>query len=277
VTSTPSFSGPEVPLAELSGDQLRARVARARLYLIEMKPAPGWDEATSSPDRRVLRDHLAYLYKLEAEGRLFGCGPVDFEPGAPVEGLGIVAAASREEAERIAAEEPLHKAGARINSVRGHTMNEGVACYVGRALAKRAEARPDTFDPDISGVKLSLQELMARTARASLFLIRMEPTGKRRPPEEAGVVGHSHFVWLRENEMAAKLLSCGPTEPLNDLAGGSGLAVVAAASREEAERIAAAEPNNVAGYRTLTVGSWLLNEGLAAPIGKALAELNALG
>ena len=108
---TSPFLAAEVPLKELTGDELRARVAQAQMFLIYMKPTDRWSELAG--ERQLHLDHLRYLYKLEEEGRLFGAGPVDFQPGQPVEGLAIIVAASRDAAEQVAANEPFNKAGAR--------------------------------------------------------------------------------------------------------------------------------------------------------------------
>ena len=77
--------------------------------------------------------------------------------------------------------------------------------------------------------------------------------------------------------MSAKLLSCGPVESSEPLAPGiwgGGLGILAT-SREEAERIAAAEPSGQAGYRRLSVRGCDLKFGLAKPIAQALQRLNA--
>ena len=263
----------EVALTDLTGDQLRVRVARAQVYLIHFNQPEG---ATGSAPQSVLRDHLAYLYKLEAGGLLYGYGPVEARPGDPARELAYVMAASRDGAGRIASEEPLHRAGFRNNVVQGHTMNEGVACYVGRAMSKRVLGQA-AFDPDIGTVNLSYAELAARARNAQLYLIALEPTDKVRSPEDTATFD-AHFVWLRDNEMAARLMSCGPVEPARPLAQGvwgGGLGVVAT-SREEAEAIAAREPSGVAGYRVLSVRGWTMQYGLAAPIAEALQTLNAL-
>jgi hypothetical protein len=78
--------------------------------------------------------------------------------------------------------------------------------------------------------------------------------------------------------MKAKLMSCGPLAaptPLPPGVWGGGLGVLAT-SRDDAEAIAQAEPSGRAGYRTLFVRSWVLDYGLAAPIGRALEGLNSL-
>jgi len=264
----------EVALTELSGEILRARVARAQVYLIHLNESA---RAPGKPAPELMRDHLAYLYKLEQEGRLYGYGPVEQIEGEAARELAIVVAASPEEAGRIAEDEPLRKAGHRSNTVQGHTMNEGVACYVARALSKRAIARGEGFDPDISGVTQSYEQLSARAAKTQLYLVPLVPTDKPRSPDDTATFD-GHFVWLRENEMAARLMTCGPVQPSQPLAPGiwgGGLGIVAT-SRAEAERIAESEPSGRAGYRVLSVRGWTMQYGLAAPIATALQTLNAL-
>jgi uncharacterized protein YciI len=264
----------EVALTELSGDLLRARVARAQVYLIHLHQP---SSSSGEPAQVLLRDHLAYLYKLEQEGRLYGYGPVERLDGDPARELAIVVAASAEEAQRIAGNEPLHRSGYRSNTVQGHTMNEGIACYVARALSKRAIARGESFDPDFSDVTLSYDELLSRASNAPLYLVPLVPTDKPRSPADTATFD-GHFVWLRENEMAARLMTCGPVQPPQPLAPGiwgGGLGIVAT-SRAEAERIAETEPSGRAGYRVLSVRGWIMQNGLAAPIAEALVALNAL-
>src|SRR5262245_36979093 len=136
------FATTETPLQEMAGDLLRARTARAQLYIIYFEPTATFEAHLASPERdEVLRDHFRYLAKLEDEARLFGCGRTFYEGSKAGEGMAIVAAASRAEAERIAANEPIAMTGARINRVRSYTSNEGVACYIARAMDKLARKR----------------------------------------------------------------------------------------------------------------------------------------
>jgi uncharacterized protein YciI len=266
MTTPQRFLVSDISLTELTGDQLRARVARAHLYLIEM-PSAG-----NIPDSAI-RDHLAYMYTLESQGRLYGYGPL----GTTDVCLAIVAARSREEAGEIASRDPLAVTGLRTNVVTGHTMNEGVACYFARALSKRAEGQQAPFDPDISGVNLSLQDLQARAIGVPLFLVDLKPTDKPRPSEDTQT-GLDHFVWLRDNEMQAKLMSCGPVEATSTLEKGiwgGGLGIFAT-SQEEADLIASVEPSGSMGYRHVSARPWTLDYGLAAPIAKALVGLNTL-
>lgn len=263
----------DTPLTELTGDQLRARVARAQMFLIDLEPA---ENAPGLLPRDLERDHLAYLYKLETEGRLYGYGPVDAEPGKLAHHLAIVVAASLEDAEAVAANEPLQKAGLASTAVRGHWINEGVACYVARAMSRRAKSAAP-FDPDVSSVVVSTERFSEHAAHAPLQLVYIDPTDKPRPKGEEQT-GYDHFVWLREHEMKAQMMSCGPLEPLAPLAEGiwgGGLGIFAT-SRAEAERIASIEPSGREGYRRLTVKSWVMDHGLAAPIAGALVTLNSL-
>ena len=272
MTSVPSALNRDVPLTELSAELLIARIARAELYVLDMTAVGG----ASAVNAALQRDHLSYLYALEMQGRLYGSGPVEAESTGSSHELAIVAAANRAEAERIALNEPLVRAGVRQVRVRSHMMNEGIACYVGRALHKRAQSQGAAFEPDTTG-SLSLEELRSRAAGAELFLLRLDSTHKVRPPEETQS-RIDHFVWLRDNEMSARMMSCGPifsSTPNPPDTWVSGLGIFAT-SRDEAERLAAIEPSGLMGYRAVSVQSWRLDYGLAAPIANALVTLNRL-
>jgi uncharacterized protein YciI len=226
MTNTSSLTASDAALTDLTGDHCGQELPAPQLYLIDMNPAQG---RPTAPSPQIARDHLVYLHKLEVEGRLYGCGPVDSEPGASAHDLAIIAARSREEAEKIADNEPMHKAGLRRNTVQGHMINEGVACYFDRAMSRRVEALSESFDPDISTIGLSSEALAERAAGARLYLLSLEPTDKTRPAEDVQT-GYDYFVWLRDNEMRAKLMSCGPsqsTQPPSPGTWGGGLGVVA--------------------------------------------------
>jgi uncharacterized protein YciI len=266
----------DVPLTELTGEQLRARVARAQVYLLQAQPVAGAPAPTPAQEHAL----LAHLYQLEQQGRLYGYGPLGHEGAglaANVPALGIIAASSLADAETTAAADPFAQARLRTVTVVPHTMNEGVACYVGRALSRRLEASGARFSPNPGLVNLSREALAARAVGARLMLVDLAPTAKPRPKEDAQT-GLDHFVWLRGNEMAARLMSCGPVEPPAPLAPGiwgGGLGVFAV-SAEQAARIAADEPSGQMGYRTVSARPWTLEVGLAAPIAAALTAVSAL-
>ena len=271
MTNVPRHHIPESPLTDLSEIELRSRVARAQTYALEIYPIDGSPE----PTQEQTRDHLAYLYKLEQAGRLYGAGPVGASQGSQGCELAIVVAASQAQAEEYAANEPLHKAGLVEIKISSHIINEGVACYFARELSRRAALSGEDFNPDINTVALSYDELVSHAQGINLHLIRLRPGDKIRPASDTQI-GYNHFIWLRTNEMRAQLMSCGPFEiPHAPGIWGGGLAVVAT-DADKAEELRAAEPSGQAGYRVLTVEPWVMNYGLAAPIAKALENLNRL-
>jgi uncharacterized protein YciI len=271
MTSVPRHHIPENALTDLSESELRARVARAQTYALEMYPVDG----APIPTIEQARDHLAYLFKLEKVGRLYGSGKVGATQGSEGYELAIVVAASQAQAEEYAANEPLHKAGLVKIKITSHIINEGVACYFARELSSRAEQSSADFNPDISAVALTYDDLLGRAHGASLHLIRLRPGDKARPASDKQV-GYDHFIWLRGNEMRAQLMSCGPFEiPHAPGIWGGGLAVVAT-DRSHAEEMRDAEPSGQAGYRSLSVESWVMDYGLAAPVAKALENLSRL-
>ena len=124
-------------------DFMRERHAELPLYLIALIPQPNYptERYTSAEGRELLRQHFLYWWRLEEAGQLIGAGPVDV--GTPDQnGLAIVRAASRTEAERLATEEPLHRAGWRVNRVSAWQLNEGLAVSLIASLPPVAMDRP---------------------------------------------------------------------------------------------------------------------------------------
>ena len=79
-------------------------------YVIFTKPAAPMEEM-----RKLMPAHLERQLELEEKGILFAAGPL-FDAVAdpakrPGTGMIVIRASSQEEAEEIAAEDPLHKAG----------------------------------------------------------------------------------------------------------------------------------------------------------------------
>ncbi len=79
---------------------------------------------------KMLPKHLDYQVELEKRGIMFGAGPM-FEKGAqaPVRGMIIVRAASFEEADQIAAVDPMHSSGMREYILERWHMNEGTLTF----------------------------------------------------------------------------------------------------------------------------------------------------
>ena len=74
-----------------------------------------------------IEEHLAYQHEIEQNGIMFAAGPfaTDDEAQWQGEGMVIIRAKSLSEAEQVAANDPMHKSGARTYRVRPWLMNEG--------------------------------------------------------------------------------------------------------------------------------------------------------
>jgi uncharacterized protein YciI len=74
----------------------------------------------------LLLEHLHYLIELERRGTLYASGPFFDDSGSILgSSMTILRAGSREEAEAIAAADPLHARGIRTFAVQGWQVNEG--------------------------------------------------------------------------------------------------------------------------------------------------------
>lgn len=68
----------------------------------------------TSASRRIVRDHVTYIRKLDADGKLVMCGPFTSVNG----GMIIIRSNSMEEATKIAKSDPFVQSGARDFEVR---------------------------------------------------------------------------------------------------------------------------------------------------------------
>jgi uncharacterized protein len=93
-----------------------------QLYVVFTSPVNG-----IGPVMDNLARHLEFQEKLEREGIMFAAGPhwTDDEQRWEGEGMVVIRAASLAEARAIAAEDPMHKSGARSYRVRPWLVNEG--------------------------------------------------------------------------------------------------------------------------------------------------------
>jgi len=84
-----------------------------------------------SPEiEKRLSDHLAHQVELERRGILFAAGPL-YPRGSnvPEAGMFVLRASSFEEAEAIAQQDPLHKAGLRTFTLQKWRVNEGSVTF----------------------------------------------------------------------------------------------------------------------------------------------------
>jgi catechol 2,3-dioxygenase len=116
---------PDTPEQAEIRKQVFARVgqmANKRLYVglskVNMSSPP--------PPIEVIQEHLQFALKLEEEGKLFAAGPFVDDAGRMVgDGMFIVRAANRAEAEGILAQDPIHRGNFRRCTVYGWTLHEG--------------------------------------------------------------------------------------------------------------------------------------------------------
>ena len=116
---------------------LDARKGDVQLYVVLIRPTEKYGKYGPEEAAEYSRQHLLYLWELEAAGKLFGAGPLERYPNEPT-GMLILAAASKEEAIALAENEPHHKAGRRTNTVKGWTLNEGRAALFAEMMSRLA-------------------------------------------------------------------------------------------------------------------------------------------
>ena len=120
----------DTPLEEI----LASRQPGIKLFGVFMKPSERMLEMRGTPELdEMRRQAFVYLWQLEEQNKLVLAGP--FEEGTPnQEGMLLLMVDTLEEAQTIAAEEPMHKAGWRNNTVRSFALNEGVLVDAVREL-----------------------------------------------------------------------------------------------------------------------------------------------
>ena len=109
-----------MPDAPSSVDPLTKDFLGKEMYLVVTKPV-------RSPEiKKLLPDHLAHQVELEKRGIMFAAGPLyPRDSDKPEAGMFVLRAKSFEEAEAIANEDPLHKAGLRTYTLQKWRLNEG--------------------------------------------------------------------------------------------------------------------------------------------------------
>ncbi|MFY9762627.1 MAG: YciI family protein [Xanthobacteraceae bacterium] len=108
-------------IADMSVDELHARMLKKPLWVVMSKPAVPPAEMA-----RHLKAHLEHQIRIEKAGIMYGAGPAT-KPGdaAPSFGLIIIRAKDEAEARRIADADPMHAAGARTYELYAWSLNEG--------------------------------------------------------------------------------------------------------------------------------------------------------
>lgn len=99
---------------------ITAKLLGKEMYLIVTRPV-------RSPEiEKRLADHIAHQIDMEKRGIMFAAGPL-YSRGSniPEAGMFVLRASSFEEAEGLAKEDPLHKAGLRTFTLQKWRVNEG--------------------------------------------------------------------------------------------------------------------------------------------------------
>jgi uncharacterized protein YciI len=119
-------------------------------------------------------------------------------------------------------------------------------------------------------------DIQERLGLVPLYAIAMRNTASMTMASEQGrALMESHLRWQLALEDARILLAAGPLNWGEDAPGPDGaigMYVIAARSRQHAEEIAASEPFERAGWRTHVTYGWLVNEGVAVPLAREIAE-----
>ena len=115
-----------MPGTDTNLEEILAGLANIELFAVFMRPTEAFQGPFASEEgRRLLTEHLQYLFEIQRRGQLLGSGPLDLDVERN-SGMCILRAPSREDAERIAYAEPYHQAGWRTNTVQSWQLNEGL-------------------------------------------------------------------------------------------------------------------------------------------------------
>lgn len=112
--------GPQVTRDDIM--QASKGMLQKQLFVVFTTPTNGL-----GPVMENLEPHLKFQVELEEKGIMFGAGPffTDDMKDWQGEGMVIIRAESMEEADKIAASDPMHQSGARSYKIRPWLMNEG--------------------------------------------------------------------------------------------------------------------------------------------------------
>ncbi|MEU3891926.1 YciI family protein [Streptomyces sp. NPDC029041] len=109
--------------SEAEAAALTARFVGLRLWACHSSPAPGSDPGDTGP---YMVEHLRHIIGWERRGLLFAGGPYLDDDGRPGDSaLYLLRADSEAAAHALAAEEPLHRHGLRVFTVRPWQLNQG--------------------------------------------------------------------------------------------------------------------------------------------------------
>jgi uncharacterized protein len=103
-----------------------------------------------------------------------------------------------------------------------------------------------------------INELNSRMLQKVLYAVLTTPL---RPMSELVSLLPEHLAYMIDLEKRGILFASGPFLADEHVQAGTGMTILRASSREEAEAIARADPFNKSGMRTFEIRAWQLNEG----------------
>jgi len=106
------------------------------------------------------------------------------------------------------------------------------------------------------------EKLMQNLQREQCYLIMMRPAEDPPPaPKPPPEMRLDHHAWLVEMERAGVLVGAGPCRDAEGWVQGTGLLILRADDRAEAEALAHEEPYTKSGQREIDIIPWQRNEG----------------
>jgi len=198
------------------------------MYLLDKGPA--WSAADTPENATLQQAHLGYFAKLHPEGRLALVGP--FGDDTDMRGMGLLRAASLDEARALAEADPAVRAG--HLTVRIYTW----------------------WGPkDWFGVAPQPWELVTYQFG---FLVR-GPKADQIPEADLETLQAAHLAYMAEQARVGTLIMAGPFENAGDL---RGVVVYDAGSLDEANTIAAGDPAVKAGRLAVEMHPWITARGM---------------
>lgn len=199
-------------------------------YMYFLDKGPAWSAAETPENAALQQAHLANFAKLHREGRLAVVGP--FGDDTPMRGMGLLRAASIEEARAVAEADPAVEAGhltVRIHRWWGPKDWFGVAPWPWELVTYQ-------FGFLVSG-----------------------PKADEIPESELEKLQAAHLAYMDEQARAGRLIMAGPFEDAGRL---RGVVVYDVGSVEEAVRIASNDPAVKAGRLAVEMHPWMTAKGM---------------
>lgn len=106
----------------MEAKELLTGMLRRTLYVVHSEPADGVSPESGAAHFDA---HLRHLIEWERQGVLFGGGPILADGAVTPRAMYILRADSLDDARRIAADEPMHRAGVRTFTIDEWLLNEG--------------------------------------------------------------------------------------------------------------------------------------------------------